>query len=169
MYIITVNVPIVYIKHRIPALMVLAGEKELVMYKITGVNSNGEFAVLGFVETEVEAKKVCAYLTARSMLNTTCVDYEYDKVDNLALTIDIPDFIYVDAVFYYNPKDSLPYVEVYESFQRNLSFEKDENRSEIRVNGLKVQLNKFRKFKRVEDEVYRAIYNHYKKGIAAEQ
>ena len=149
--------------------MVLAGEKELVMYKITGVNSNGEFAVLGFVETEVEAKKVCAYLTARSMLNTTCVDYEYDKVDNLALTIDIPDFIYVDAVFYYNPKDSLPYVEVYESFQRNLSFEKDENRSEIRVNGLKVQLNKFRKFKRVEDEVYRAIYNHYKKGIAAEQ
>ena len=139
------------------------------MYKITGVNSNGEFAVLGFVETEVEAKKVCAYLTARSMLNTTCVDYEYDKVDNLALTIDIPDFIYVDAVFYYNPKDSLPYVEVYESFQRNLSFEKDENRSEIRVNGLKVQLNKFRKFKRVEDEVYRAIYNHYKKGIAAEQ
>ena len=169
MYIITVNVPIVYIKHRIPALMVLAGEKELVMYKITGVNSNGEFAVLGFVETEVEAKKVCAYLTARSILNTTCVDYEYDKVDNLALTIDIPDFIYVDAVFYYNPKDSLPYVEVYESFQRNLSFEKDENRSEIRVNGLKVQLNKFRKFKRVEDEVYRAIYNHYKKGIAAEQ
>ena len=149
--------------------MVLAGEKELVMYKITGVNSNGEFAVLGFVETEVEAKKVCAYLTARSMLNTTCVDYEYDKVDNLALTIDIPDFIYVDAVFYYNPKDSLPYVEVYESFQRNLSFEKDENQCEIRVNGLKVQLNKFRKFKRVEDEVYRAIYNHYKKGIAAEQ
>ncbi len=139
------------------------------MYKITGVNSNGEFAVLGFVETEVEAKKVCAYLTARSMLNTTCVDYEYDKVDNLALTIDIPDFIYVDAVFYYNPKDSLPYVEVYESFQRNLSFEKDENQCEIRVNGLKVQLNKFRKFKRVEDEVYRAIYNHYKKGIAAEQ
>lgn len=149
--------------------MVLAGDKENSMFKITGVNSNGEFAVLGFVETEVEAKKVCAYLTARSMLNTTCVDYEYDKVDNLALTIDIPDFIYVDAVFYYNPKDSLPYVEVYESFQRNLSFEKDENRSEIRVNGLKVQLNKFRKFKRVEDEVYRAIYNHYKKGIAAEQ
>ena len=149
--------------------MAMSGEKELVIYKITGVNSNGEFAVLGFVETEVEAKKVCAYLTARSMLNTTCVDYEYDKVDNLALTIDIPDFIYVDAVFYYNPKDSLPYVEVYESFQRNLSFEKDENRSEIRVNGLKVQLNKFRKFKRVEDEVYRAIYNHYKKGIAAEQ
>ena len=149
--------------------MALTGEKEKIMFKITGVNSNGEFAVLGFVETEVEAKKVCAYLTARSMLNTTCVDYEYDKVDNLALTIDIPDFIYVDAVFYYNPKDSLPYVEVYESFQRNLSFEKDENRSEIRVNGLKVQLNKFRKFKRVEDEVYRAIYNHYKKGIAAEQ
>ena len=149
--------------------MAMSGEKALVMYKITGVNSNGEFAVLGFVETEVEAKKVCAYLTARSMLNTTCVDYEYDKVDNLALTIDIPDFIYVDAVFYYNPKDSLPYVEVYESFQRNLSFEKDENQCEIRVNGLKVQLNKFRKFKRVEDEVYRAIYNHYKKGIAAEQ
>ena len=149
--------------------MALTGEKEKIMFKITGVNSNGEFAVLGFVETEMEAKKVCAYLTARSMLNTTCVDYEYDKVDNLALTIDIPDFIYVDAVFYYNPKDSLPYVEVYESFQRNLSFEKDENRSEIRVNGLKVQLNKFRKFKRVEDEVYRAIYNHYKKGIAAEQ
>ena len=149
--------------------MALTGEKEKIMFKITGVNSNGEFAVLGFVETEVEAKKVCAYLTARSMLNTTCVDYEYDKVDNLALTIDIPDFIYVDAVFYYNPKDSLPYVEVYESFQRNLSFEKDENRSEIRVNGLKVQLNKFRKFKRVEDEVYHAIYNHYKKGIAAEQ
>lgn len=139
------------------------------MFKITGINSNGEFATLGFVETEVEAKKVCAYLSARSMLNTTCVDYEYDKVDNLALTIDIPDYIYIDAVFYYNPKDSLPYVEVYESFQRNLSFEKDENRSEIRVNGLKVQLNKFRKFKRVEDEVYRAIYNHYKKGIAAEQ
>ena len=149
--------------------MALTGEKEKIMFKITGVNSNGEFAVLGFVETEVEAKKVCAYLTARSMLNTTCVDYEYDKVDNLALTIDIPDFIYVDAVFYYNPKESLPYVELYESFQRNLSFEKDENRSEIRVNGLKVQLNKFRKFKRVEDEVYRAIYNHYKKGIAAEQ
>lgn len=152
----------------IPALMVLAGDKEKIMFKITGVNSNGEFAVIGFVETEVEARKVCAYLSARSMLNTTCVDYDYEQIDDLAKTVEIPDFIYIDAIVYYNPKDSLPYTEIYESAKRELSFENDKERCEWRVYGLKVPLSKFRNFKYVENEVYRVSYR-YRKGLDVEQ
>ena len=58
-YIIIVNVPIEYINKRIPALMALAGDKEIIMYKIIGFK-NDEVKVIGFVESEEKLRKLAS-------------------------------------------------------------------------------------------------------------
>lgn len=133
------------------------------MFKITGVSKN-EVTVVGFAETEIEAKHICAYFNAKSMLAETGISYVYETTDTLEL--EIPDFMFVDAVIWYDENDQLC-IEISESSERVLTFEKDEENLEWHVNGLKIQLTKFRKQSYVENEVFKALCKHLK-GVDVE-